>query len=172
MAKCPKKHAEYMKRWRKTPRGRVSQILASQLHGSTLRGHIPPTYSVQELEDWMVGKGYLALYDQWMLSDFHKDLIPSCDRLDDSKGYSFDNMRLVTWQENRDKAYDDRKANILITSQHVRIRQLTKAGVPVAEHDSIESAARIVNGDSANILKCCQKRPYHKTAKGFRWEFV
>lgn len=166
------KHNDYMKRYHKTFRGRVNQILGSQRHGSKLRGHIPPNYSVQELEDWMVSKGYVALYDQWMLSDFSKEMMPSTDRLDDSKGYSFNNMRLVTWQENRDKAYADRKANILITSQHVRVNQYSKSGEFIQTFDSIESAARAVGGDSANILKVCQGKPSYLTSKGFRWEFA
>lgn len=163
---------EYMKKYRLTLRGRVNQILNSQRYGSKLRGHTPPTYSVQELEDWMVGKGYVDLYDQWMLSGFSKELMPSTDRLDDSKGYSFDNMRLVTWQENRDKAYADRKANILITSQHVKVNQFSKSGEFIQSFDSIESAARAVKGDSSNILKCCQKVKSYITVKGYRWEFA
>lgn len=163
---------DYMKRYHKTLRGRVNQILNSQRSGSKLRGHTPPTYSVQELEDWMVGKGYVALYDQWMLSGFSKELMPSTDRLDDSKGYSFDNIRLVTWQENRDKAYADRKANILITAQHVKVNQFSKSGEFIQSFDSIESAARAVKGDSSNILKVCQGKPNYRTSKGYRWEFV
>ncbi len=163
---------EYMKKYRLTLRGRVNQILAAQRYGSILRGHSSPTYTVQELYDWMITQGYLELYDQWVLSGYNKDLMPSCDRLDDSKGYSFSNMRLVTWQENRDKAYADRKNNILITTQHVRVRQLTKAGESICVFDSIESAARAVKGDSSNILKCCQKVKNYITVKGYRWEFA
>lgn len=32
---------------------------------------------------------------------------PSVDRLDDFKGYSFNNMRLITWRENRQHQVND-----------------------------------------------------------------
>ncbi len=165
-------HGEYIKQWRLTVRGRVNAILASQRHGSVVRGHPKPTYSVQELEDWLIGQGFIPLHNAWEASGFEKDLMPSTDRLDNSVGYIFENLRLVTWKENRDKSYRERKANELITSQNTRVNQLTKSGAFIKTFDSIESAAREVNGDSANILKVCQRKPYHHSVKGFRWEFT
>lgn len=163
---------EYMKKYRLTVRGRINAILASQRSGSKLRGHTAPPYSIAELEDWLMLNGFMDLYNKWEASGYSKDLMPSADRLDDSKGYTFDNLRLVTWKENRDKAYEHRKANILVTSQHVRVRQLSKTGSLLQVFDSIESAARAVGGDSANILKVCQGKPSYLTSKGFRWEFA
>ena len=162
----------YMKQYYKTRRGRIGQIHKAQRHGSKVRGHPYPEYSVGELYDWANQHGYEALFAAWEASGFEKDLMPSTDRLDNSKGYSFDNMRLVTWKENRDQAYTDRKANILITAQHVRIEQLHKDGRVLQIFDSIEAAARAVSGDSSNILKVCQNRPSYLTSKGFRWRFA
>ena len=39
-------------------------------------------------------------------------LVPSIDRLDDFKGYSFSNIRLTTWKENREHQYKDIKNGV------------------------------------------------------------
>jgi hypothetical protein len=39
-------------------------------------------------------------------------LKPSVDRLDDYKGYSFSNIRLVTWQDNREHQQNNRTQGI------------------------------------------------------------
>jgi hypothetical protein len=166
------KRNEYMRAYYKTRRGRIAHIHKSQKHGAKVRGHVAPSYSADELEIWAQANGFEVLYVAWEASGFSKELAPSTDRLDNSKSYAFSNLRLVTWKENREKSYVDRKANTLITAQNVKVEQLTLSGEIVRIHDSIESAAREVNGSSANILKVCQNKPYHKSVKGFRWRFA
>lgn len=161
-----------MRNWYKTVRGQVNRILSSQRYGSKKRGHPRPLYSVHELNEWLMEHGFMDLYSAWVASDYDMLMTPSTDRLDDSKGYSFDNLRLVTWRENKERAYEDRKNNILVTSQNKKVNQLTKDGVYIRSFDSIESAACAVSGDATNILKVCQKRPSHLTSKRFRWEFA
>ena len=62
-----------------------------------------PSYTLQELKDWVFVHGYQALFDAWAGSGFKRMCAPSVDRLDSSKSYTFDNIRLVPWQENIDK---------------------------------------------------------------------
>lgn len=64
-------------------------------------------YKKEELHEWLISKGIESLYDFWVNSGFSKDCKPSIDRLNDFNGYSFDNMRLVTWRENREHQHED-----------------------------------------------------------------
>ena len=62
-------------------------------------------------ESWILNQANLYdLYADWVMSWFDKDLRPSVDRLDDYETYTIDNIRLVTWEENRMSAYADRKS--------------------------------------------------------------
>jgi hypothetical protein len=44
--------------------------------------------------------GFQDLFDAWVASGYAKKMVPSLDRIDPTKTYSLDNVRLVTWYEN------------------------------------------------------------------------
>ena len=157
--------------WR-TPKGRISQIFATQVFNSRQRKHPAPTYSRKELTTWAEDNGLLDIYLRWKISDFTKDLAPSVDRLDPTQPYTLLNIRLVPWKENNDKAYEDRKSCRHITQQNRRIRQLDRAGNVVAHYDSIASAARITGITRININDVCRKKAHCKSAGGFLWEYA
>jgi hypothetical protein len=46
---------------------------------------------------------FYELYNNWIDSGYKKSDKPSVDRIDDYKGYSFDNIQLMTWKENNKK---------------------------------------------------------------------
>ena len=94
--------------YNRSKKGVYTAIYGQQKRKSKDRGHKPPTYTKQELVGWMVIYGFQGLYDTWAMSGYVSDLKPSVDRLDINKGYSFENIRLVTWAENN-KADQDRK---------------------------------------------------------------
>lgn len=90
--------------FRLTAKGLSSRIYEKQKHSSKKRGHAPPNYTLAAFRDWLYNHdSFVALYNNWFDSGFKTELIPSVDRLDDEKGYSFDNIRLVTWRENNIK---------------------------------------------------------------------
>ena len=64
-------------------------------------------YSKEQLIEWCKVNGFDALFDSWVKSGYKKGLKPSVDRVDDFNGYSFCNIRLVTWDENREHQYKD-----------------------------------------------------------------
>lgn len=160
------------KAYRRSPEGCMRIIYQAQKSSSRKRGHPLPTYSADELVVWALQNGFSKLMADWEASGFSKNLSPSPDRLNDAKGYSLDNLRLVTWEVNRSKAHKDRKNNILITSQNKKVHQLSKTGEYINTFESIEFAARHVKADAANILKVCQGLKYHHTIGGFRWVFA
>lgn len=155
--------------WR-TPAGRVSQIFAVQTMSSKQRGHPLPDYSKKELTDWALTQGLENLVLQWQQSGYAKDLVPSVDRQDPTKGYSLGNIRLVTWAENNEKAYADRKACVHVTKQNRRVEQMTLDGTHIAFFDSIASAARSTGAVRSNInAMCTGNNPNIKSVAGFLW---
>lgn len=82
-------------------------LYKTQKRHQKIRGHGDMPYTKDELESWCRKNGFKKLYDDWVASGYDTDKKPSADRLDDLKGYSFDNIRLVTWRDNRLSQHDD-----------------------------------------------------------------
>lgn len=157
--------------WR-TPIGRMSQIYAVQTMNSKQRKHPAPQYTRAELTAWAFKHGLDRLVGTWRDSGYEKDLIPSVDRVDSTQPYSLTNIRLVTWAENNEKAYEDRKECRHITKQNRRVEQLTLTGEHVAFYDSIASAARKTNNIRSNINGMCKGKANVKSVGGFLWRYA
>lgn len=157
--------------WR-TPPGRISQIFAVQTVSSRQRNHAAPTYTRAELLTWAYQNGLQMLWETWRLSDYQKELIPSVDRQDPTKGYSIGNIRLVTWSENNDKAYEDRKSCRHVTKQNRKVNQLDHGGNVIASFDSISDASRKTGITRININDVCRKKVHCLSAGGFGWEYA
>lgn len=156
-----------------TPYGRISYIRNTQKTSSKARGHGIPRYSQNELFDWAVDNNLFALCAAWEASGFDKDLAPSIDRKDVTVGYSFENIRLVTWKENNDAQYADRKSCKVVTRQNRAVRQLSLTGELIATHKSIAAAARATNAVRTNInCMCSGTNPNIKSVGGFLWEYA
>ena len=157
--------------WR-TPVGRISYIFNVQKTNSKVREHAAPEYTRAELTEWAFNQGLIELVTAWADSGYSKDLAPSVDRLDDSKGYSFSNIRLVTWQENNEKMYADRKVCNRITRQNRKVQQLDEVGNVLATFDSIAFAARSTGITRININDVCRGKKHCLTAGGFYWRYA
>jgi hypothetical protein len=157
--------------YERTPKGLCYRIFYDQCYSSKSRGHIPPLYTKEELTKWLISQpNFEALYNDWVDSNFTSDFRPSCDRLDNSKGYSFSNIELVTWKVNKERANRDVKNNIINTTQ-TTVYQYLASGKFVAKHLSIAEACRKDSTlDQRNITSCCQgKIP---TAYGYVWLYT
>lgn len=84
----------------KTEKGVVRVIYKTQKSNSKKRTNCSVEYTKAELARWLYENGFKDLFDKWVDSGYLKSNKPSVDRIDDFKGYSFDNIRLVTWNEN------------------------------------------------------------------------
>lgn len=91
----------------KTEKGVIRVIYKTQKKNQRDRGFADIPYSKSQLAEWLYLNGFKSLYDDWVKSGFKKDSKPSVDRIDDNFGYSFSNIRLVTWLENRRHQYSD-----------------------------------------------------------------
>jgi len=98
------------KLYRKTKKGLISRIYGEQKKRSKRRGHAPPSYTCDELRWWMLGQVlFKELFEAWELSGYAKNLVPSIDRIDSTKGYDFSNIQVMTWEENNFKGRKERK---------------------------------------------------------------
>lgn len=148
--------------------GIIKRIYLDQIQSSKRRNHQPPLYTNEELKKWMFDQpNFEDLYNNWVDSGYEKMLKPSVDRLDDYKGYNFDNIQLMTWEENEKKGYEDRK-NGINNKQSKAVLQFTKDGEFVKEWYSMRKAERR-GFCSGKISSCCRGK--QKTHKGFIWKY-
>lgn len=169
---CKPCKVNYVREHYRTILGRMSYIFLGQLRSSKDRGHPPPSYSKKELITWGDSQNIASLMVAWKLSEYSKDLAPSVDRLNPDLPYSLENIRLVPWKDNNDKAYEDRKACRHITKQNRKVRQRTLDGSIVAEYGSIANASRSTGIARVPINAVCSGKHHCKTAGGFLWEYV
>jgi hypothetical protein len=164
---CNKSRTDAYSRTRK---GFISKTYSSQKLRSKRRGHDLPSYTKEELFRWAFSQSeIISLWDNWVKSGYRKGLRPSIDRIDDSKHYSFDNVQLMTWDENDKKG----KVDIFngVNDKHlVSVDQLSKEGCFLRSHHSLASAARYISKLPTDILLCC--RGDRLTAYGFKWRYA
>ena len=150
--------------------GHIATIYGNQKKSSQKRNHITQNYSLVELREWATQqKIYHKLYNDWVLSDYSKMLAPSFDRTDDYLPYDLSRLRIVTWQENYDKAHKDR-VNGILNKRNKAVIQMTKSGLFIKKHHSMYSAERKTKVLSRSIWACCNGR--YKTAGKFRWMYA
>jgi len=140
--------------------GVLGQIYSMQLTNSRKRGHSPPSYTLAEFRVYVIGlPNFESIYKEWQESGYDTDLRPSLDRLEDDKGYSFSNIKLVTWQEN------DKHG---VFTRQVPIQKLCKWTREVkAEYVSITEASDKTKISRANLAKAIRTGGL---AKGFKWQ--
>jgi hypothetical protein len=154
--------SETQLKYYRTKKGLISVIYGSQRASSKKRGHAYPTYSKEELRDWLYSQPkFHELYNDWKDSGYHKDLKPSVDRIKSELPYTFNNIQLMTWAENNSKGKSEK--------YKVSISQYTLDGVFVDTFGSVTEASHIVgisrSGIQNNLLGIS------KSSKGFIWKY-
>ena len=76
--------------------------------GSTSHPHLYKGLEICSKEDFVgwstTDENFLTAYISWVDSGYSRSLSPSIDRVDSSRGYTFDNMEWVTVGENTRRA--------------------------------------------------------------------
>ena len=158
-----------IKEYYRTKKGMIGKIYDNQKLTSKHRGHPMPSYTKKELREWMYSQSkFHELYDKWKASGYDRWLKPSCDRIDDYKPYTLDNLQLMTWQENKDKGHRDRR-NGINNKYNVAVLQLTLDGEYITEYYSLREAERQTGISHASIYQNC--RGIRKTAGGYVWKY-
>lgn len=143
-------------------------IYKTQKRHQKLRGHGDMPYTKDELISWCKSNGFDDLYSKWTDSGNDTKLKPSVDRIDDFKGYSFDNIRLGTWQENREHQASDITKGIGTSGKRCKpLAKMDGDGNLLCTYVSYKSAQRDVGYSIEYQIKnntTCRN--------GFYWKYI
>ena len=167
LSSCKKCCCKYADIASKTKDGLITKMYASQRRHSKKRGHNPPTYTNNELKEWLFAqKEFHELYDKWKRLDYQKKYIPSVDRLDDYSGYSLSNIQITTWNENMKKGHRDSR-NGINNKRNKAVIKMRLDGEIIDIYHSMNEAERVTGIPSSNISNCCSGKL--NSAGGFLW---
>jgi len=159
--------------WRKdyqSEKGVIRTIYKSQVNHSKKRGHDKPGYTKKELSSWLYANGFQGIYKDWVNSGFLKNKKPSVDRINDLKHYTFSNIKLGTWAENREHQTQDIISGKGTSGRRCKpVKQIDKNGVVIAIYHSQNEAYRQTGIDNRGISDCCHGK--RRTSGGFSWSF-
>jgi len=154
---------KYSRIYRRTKNGVIKDIYSGQLRHSIDRGHSQPPYTIQDLRKWVLSQQiFHDLYEAWISSDYNKWLKPSCDRTDDSQGYSFSRMQIITWFENSEKG----RTGI---NRYKPVIQMRMDGTYKSTFKSAREAGYHAGISEKAIQSCC--RGNTRYAGDFRWAY-
>ena len=127
-----------------------------------------------ELEKWIIDTQYdvfVKLFKDYVDCKYDTDLVPSIDRLDNTKGYSFENMQVITWKNNKEKDWQSKEHQDTTHMTKTTKRQVArKLNNEIKYYESISQASKENNISTSIICECCQGK--RKTGKGYRWYYV
>lgn len=142
----------------------ASKIYSHQKESSLRRGHTPPYYSREWLYRWLVDQElFHELYEQYKTSGYQKNLKPSVDRIDNSIGYTKDNIQLMTWEENNTKGRDERGVPIGKFSESMEL---------ICTYDSMSKAAIDIVGTTEGKKNIFNAISRNNKAYGFYWRYL
>ncbi len=148
-------------------------IHKSQVQRAKTHTHKKVEYTKIELYEWIILQpSFNNLYINWVESGYNTPDKPSVDRIDNSKGYSFNNIQLMTFRDNKLKSDKDIRRGTLAHGVNPvkEVSQYTKDNVLINTYISLMEAQRITGVPNSNIVKCCKN--IRKTAGGFKWEYT
>ena len=145
-------------KFRKTKKGILTNSYSKQKKRKKV------DYSLKELHDaFLNDKRFNRLFNEWVKSNYNKDLKPTIDRINCKRGYYFGNIQCLTWAENR---YKQRmETNIFRAKKIISI----KDGVVVGVFKSVSDAVRETKIMQGNISSCLTGK--RKSCGGYVWRY-
>lgn len=119
------------------------------------------SYSKEEFIEYITKKSkYKKLYKKWLESDYATDLKPSIDRKNSNKGYSFNNIQIITWKDNNIKGRFEKFKK--------PITQYSLDGVYIKTFKSVKDANLAMG---SKYMKTGNAANNNNTAGGYRWKW-
>ena len=137
---------------------------------SKSRENCPLLFSKLEFIDWIYSLNghFEKLHQEWVKSGFKKDLVPSVDRKDDYKGYSFDNIKLTTWEINN----KNQCSKMATEKWSKEVEQLDIDDNLLNTFSSTREAATIIGKPKSSSFISAACRGEYPTAFGFKWRYT
>ena len=152
-------------RYRISPKGVLTNIYHKQIERCKKKGVSLPTYSLNEFhERFLNDEKFQDIYSNWVNNGCQYYDKPSIDRIDPDKGYSMDNIQVLTWRENREKG-DRENARRKTTA----IVMFDRNGNKLREFESIKEAVKETNLHQGLIVAVCQGLRNHTGGFVFRY---
>lgn len=170
---CKECQRDAIKKAERTKTGVLRHIFASQKRNSSKRKTEQPMYTLDEFKDRFIDDEYFTLlFDSWEKSGYETSLKPSFDRVDYSSAYSFDNIKLMTWKENKERQDNPntRNKNGYGVNKKRKVCIVMENGEIGKIYDSVSSAA-IAYGLS-NPSDITNSIIRNGTAGGQKWDYI
>lgn len=95
------KQRQSVEKYRKTVKGWMNASYQAMKSNAKSRRLSQPNFTRKEFDAYVKNQPhFFMLFDIWKESEFEKWKRPSVDRIDHNKGYTFNNIRIVSWKEN------------------------------------------------------------------------
>lgn len=146
----------------KLQRDYFTRTYSGMKNSSKGRGHRAPAFSKQEFIIWCKKeKNWKQLWNDWISAECSTKLRPTIDRLDNKNGYSFENMRIISWDENHHKQTISKSMPVVQIYEHY-----SQPFIKI--HPSITQASQTSKAHKGNILRALKTGG---KAGGCRWEY-
>ena len=145
---------------RKTKHGLIMHIYGNQGYCAKTRGHKPPNYSGKKLERWMMSQDvFHELFEKWEKYDYHREMVPTCDRINVNKTYTLGNLQIVTNKRNHKNGIIDVQRGKIGNAK--KVKGYVIATGQIVRFGSINDAARWLNIKHPAILRVCIGKRNH-----------
>lgn len=165
-------------KWNRSKEGVITRLWHKHNQRSKQRGMPPPDYDREWLRDYIMNHpDFDDIYNGYVASGYDVMMSPSIDRLNDYIGYTKDNIRLVTFAENMDHAWEaGRNREHENTGwakgacgDHRPVVQFTMSGVYLNEFISVSEACRQTGSKDSKVSHACSGK--RKSHNGFQWMY-
>jgi hypothetical protein len=147
-------------KYRKERIGDINRII-DNIYGHQ-RSNCEVLYSWEQFSQWLIKKtNFLNLYLFWKSVNYDKNFVPAVLRINSSKPYSLDNLKVTTAKFARTLCSKKREKKVI---------QLDKQGKKIATFCNAKVASEFINYKFfSNIHLVCKGQK--KSAGGFMWKY-